>query len=149
MKRAHMQAVVALALASGLGWFLASGDTVPASLVQARRDAWTLPDLPRKPDLVAQGLAMVTSPIFGTEPQAAGAVAAVAPEDTRWRVAGIFRSGVERTVLVSFVAAGKEPLRLHVGQALPSGHRITRIDDSEVCVQIGKKTFRLGVEYRE
>ena len=149
MKRARAKAVIAASLASMLGWFLASGDKAPAPLVQARRDAWTLPDLPRKPDLVAQGLAVVTSPIFGAEPQTAGAAAAVAPEDTRWRLAGIFRSGVERTVLVSFVASGKEPLRLHVGQALPSGHKITRIDDSEVCVQIGKKTFRLGVEYRE
>ncbi len=139
--------VLASLAAAILGWLLVPSEPASVQLVQPRRDAWVLPDLPRKPDLVGIGLAVVTSPIFEAESQAGTAPAQAV--DPRWRVAGIFGQGVQRTALVSFAAPGKEPLRLRVGDFLPSGHRIKRIDDSEVCVQIGKKTFRLGVEYRE
>lgn len=146
MKKASLTTVLAFVLAAALGWFLAPSGEASTALVQARRDAWVLPALPRKPDMVGEGLTVVTSPIFGAEPQAAAAAAPV--EDPRWRLAGIFRSGKQPTALISFAAPGKEALRLRVGESLPSGHKIIKIDDSEVCVQIGKKVFRLGVEYR-
>ena len=147
MKKPSLMAAGALLVAAALGWLLAPEDDASTALVQVRRDDWVLPELPRKPDMVGTALAVVTSPIFGVEPQAG--VAAAAPEDTRWRLAGIFRRGAERTALISFAAPGKEALRLRTGESLPSGHKIIKIDDSEVCVQIGKRTFRLGVEYRE
>ena len=144
LKRLSFKSAGAVLMAAGLGWFLAPAEQVEKPLVQLRRDAWNLPELPRKPDQVVQGLAVVTSPIFGAEPQSGPA--ATAPEDNRWRVAGVYRSGTERKVLISFMAPGKQSLRLGVGDTLPSGHRITKIDDSEVCMQIGKKSFRLGVQ---
>jgi len=35
---------------------------------------------------------------------------------------------------------------VHVGETLPSGHRVVSIGDRDVCVQIGRKAYRLGVE---
>lgn len=144
MKPRAFKSAGAVLVAAVLGWFLAPAEQIEKPLVQVRRDAWNLPELPRKPDQVGQGLAVVTSPIFGAEPQIGAA--ATAPEDNRWRVAGVYRTGAERKVLISFLAPGKQSLRLGVGDTLPSGHRITKIDDSEVCMQIGKKSFRLGVQ---
>jgi hypothetical protein len=71
----------------------------------------------------------------------------VAPApDPRWRLAGIFGRGAERGVLVAFSAAGKPPQRLHAGDTLPSGHRIERIEEREICIRIGSRLYRLGVE---
>lgn len=144
-------AAVAAALALGLGWLLGGGGDDGGAVVQPRRDAWSLPELPRKPDLASIGLGLAGSPLF--EPEAAvvagpGAAAASTPEDPRWRIAGIFPQGNRRSVLISFMAPGKEPQRLQVGDLLPSGHRIQKIEDGVVCVQIGKKSYRMGVEYR-
>jgi len=110
-----------------------------------RSAEWRMPDLPRKPDQAGLGLLMVTSPIF--EPEAAASAAAAQPEDPRWRIAGIFGSGRERTVLIDFLAPGKPSLRLRVGSRLPSGDRITRIEANEVCVQLGRKSHCVGVDY--
>lgn len=142
--------VLSIALAGAAGWFVAPADSVNAELVQVRRDRWELPSLPRRPDLLAQGLAMVTSPIFEPEAQivAAATAAAAPPEDQRWRVAGLFRRDGVRSVMISFMAPGKPAQALRVGDKLPSGHVVTRIDDNEICVQLGKKSYRLGVEYR-
>ncbi|MCV2423119.1 hypothetical protein [Paucibacter sp. DJ2R-2] len=147
MSRTKLKTGAALLAAASLGWFLAPGGDQASALVQARRDPWVLAELPRKPDLVGVGLAMVTSPIFGQELQATGAVSA--PENLRWRISGVFQRGTEKSVLVSFLAPGKQDIKLRVGESLPSGHKIVKIEDSEVCVQIGKKAYRLGVEYRE
>jgi len=135
------------AFAFALGWLLAPSNDDATAIVQARRDAWTLPDLPRKPDLAGQGLSIVNSPLFEREVQVSQAPAAV--DDARWRVAGIFGRGLERKVLISFASPNKAVVYLRVGEQLPSGHRIMKIENSEVCVQVGKKTLRLGVEYRE
>lgn len=146
-------AAAAGALALGLGWLLGGGGADGGgSVVQPRRDAWSLPELPRKPDLAGAGLALANAPLFEPEAPAvaaAGASAPTAPVDPRWRIAGVFPQGRSRAVLISFMAPGKEPQRLQVGDRLPSGHRIQRIEDSVVCVQIGSKTYRMGVEYRD
>jgi hypothetical protein len=113
----------------------------------ARSAEWRLPDLPRKPDQAGLGLQMVGSPIF--EPEAAVLAKAAPPEDARWRVAGIFGSGKERTVLIEFRAPGKKPLRLRVGGELPSGERITKIENNEVVMKGDNGLVRIGVEYRE
>lgn len=67
-------------------------------------------------------------------------------EDPRWRLAAVYGAGKERGALVEFVAPGKAAQRLRVGDALPSGHRIAAIGERDICVLIGRKSFRLGVE---
>lgn len=143
---------VLLAVAFGLGWLVAPAPDADPSLVQARKEGWTLPDLPQRPDQAGRAIGLAGSPIF--EPETALMAAAVADaaakaEDRRWRVAGVFGRGQERKVLISFVAAGKAPLRLAVGDKVPSGERITQIHDGEVLVRVGKKQVPLGADYRE
>jgi hypothetical protein len=147
VKRPSMVALLATLGAAALGWFLTPPEELAKPLVQLRRDTWALPDLPRKPELTAAGLASVSSPIFDAEPKIDAKQVPLV--DDRWRLAGILRRGTERTALVIFKAPGKEALRLRVGDMLPGGYKITGIEDSEICVLIGKKTFRLGVAYRD
>jgi hypothetical protein len=89
---------------------------------------------------------MVMSAPYWGAPVAREAAASAAPEDPRWRIAAVYGRGAERGVLVEFAAAGKPPLRLKPGDKLPSGHRITNIGEREVCIEIGKRSYRLGVE---
>ncbi|WP_157256549.1 hypothetical protein [Pelomonas sp. Root1217] len=141
-------ATIAVAMALGLGWLLGAGGEEVGGVVQPRRDVWTLPDLPRKPDMASTGLALANSPLFEPEAAVNAATAASAvPEDLRWRIAGIFPRAGRQVVLISFIAPGKEPQRLRVGDRLPNGHRIQCIEHNEVCVQNGKKSYRMGVEY--
>lgn len=137
-----------LLAAFGAGWLLAPSASRDAGLVGARREAWRLPELPRRSDQAAKAIGLATAAIF--EPEAATLVAANAPaEDKRWRVAGFFGRGNERKVLISFAAAGKPALRLSVGDQVPSGERITKIQDGEVLIRVGKKQVPLGADYRE
>lgn len=143
---------VLLAVAFGLGWLMAPAPDADASLVQPRKEAWRLPDLPQRPDQTGKAIGLAASPIF--EPEAALAAAAAADaaakaEDRRWRVAGIFGRGQERKALISFAVAGKPPLRLAVGDKVPSGERITQIQDGEVLIRVGNKQVPLGADYRE
>ena len=69
MKRPSTVALLATLGAAALGWFLAPPEELAKPLVQSRRDIWALPDLPRKPDMTAAGLASVSSPIFEAEPK--------------------------------------------------------------------------------
>jgi len=141
-----------LAIALGLGWLMAPAPDADASLVQARKEGWKLPDLPQRPDQAGRAMSLAGSPIFEPETAllaAAAADAAVKAEDRRWRVAGMFGRGQERKVLISFVAAGKAPLRLAVGDKVPSGERITQIHDGEVLIRVGNKQVPLGADYRE
>ncbi|MDM4767540.1 hypothetical protein [Pelomonas sp. SE-A7] len=152
LNKSRLKYASGFVVAALIGALLAPGVELDASLVQARRNSWELPDLPRKPELTAIGLSLVTSPMFEPEAQvraAAAAAAAAESEDKRWRIAGLFRRDKQRGVLINFMAPGKPPQTLHVGDRLPSGHMIKRIDDGEVCVQLGNKTYRLGVEYRD
>lgn len=143
--------VLALAL-FGLGWLLAPGPAPDTPLVQARKDIWRLPELPQRTDQAGRAIGLSASPIFEPEASLAAAAAAAAAakaEDKRWRVSGIFGRGAERKVLISFALPGKEPQRLAVGDKVPSGERIARIDDGEVLIRVGKKQVPLGAGYRE
>lgn len=147
MNKAAPWLMAATALA--LGWLLAPAAEPESALVSARRDAWQLPELPRRPDQAAKAIGLATSAIFEPEAAVLAAAAAAKAEDKRWRVAGIFGRGNERKVLITFVAAGKAPLRLAVGDKVPSGERITRIQDGEVLIRVGNKQVPLGADYRE
>ena len=143
---------VLLLAAFGLGWLIAPAPDADAPLVQARKEGWSLPDLPQRPDQASRALGLAGSPIFEPEAAlvaAAAADAAAKAEDRRWRVAGVFGRGLERKVLISFAAAGKPPLRLAVGDKVPSGERITHIQDGEVRIRVGNKQVPLGADYRE
>lgn len=142
---------VTVLIAFGLGWLLAPSPESAGSVVQARRERWQLPDLPQRPDQVARAMALAGSPIFEPEATqaAAAAEAAAKAEDKRWRVAGVFARGAERKVLIEFAAAGKTPLRVGVGEKVPSGERITQIHDGEVLIRVGNKQVPLGADYRE
>lgn len=91
---------------------------------------------------------MVSSAGYWGAPAAAPTLNATPIDDPRWRLAAVYRAGAERGALVEFVAPGKAAQRLRVGDALPSGHRIVAIGERDVCVAIGKQSFRLGVERR-
>lgn len=132
------------AAAAVLGWFLAPAPDVSPSLVKGRADRWELPDLPRVFDQTSLAANVLAAPYWGA--QATVAASAAPPADPRWRVAGIFGQGRERAVLIEFLVEGKPPLRLRAGDALPSGHRIERIEEREVCIRIGPRLYRLGVE---
>ncbi|MDR7334715.1 hypothetical protein [Roseateles asaccharophilus] len=139
-------------IAAALGWLLSPATDEQTNLVQARREAWALPELPPRADQAGRAIGLAASPIFEPEAAvvaAAAAAAAAQAEDRRWRVAGIFGRDRERKVLISFVAAGKPPLRLGVGDKVPSGERITRIVDGEVLIRVGQKQVPLGADYRE
>lgn len=143
---------VLVTVAFGLGWLLAPGPQADAALVQARKDGWRLPDLPQRADQASRAIGLAASPIFEPEAglaAAAAADAAAKAEDRRWRVAGIFGRGAERKVLITFAAAGKPALRLAVGDKVPSGERITFIQDGEVRIRVGNKQVPLGADYRE
>jgi hypothetical protein len=135
--------------AFGLGWLAAGGMPESSSLVAARRDVWELPDLPARRDQAERAIALAGSPIFEPEAAVLAAAAAAKAEDKRWRVAGIYGRGHERRVLIGFAVAGKPPLRLGVGDKVPSGEQITQIRDGEVLIRVGKKQVPLGADYRE
>lgn len=138
-------------VALGLGWLLVAAPDDEAPLVQARREGWTLPNLPPRSDQAGRAIGLASSPVFEPEAAfvAAQAAAATKSEDRRWRAAGIVGRGSERKVLITFALAGKPALRLAVGDKLPSGERITQIHDGEVLIRVGKKQVPLGADYRE
>lgn len=135
-------------LAAVVGWILAPAPESPTSLVQSRRDDWNLAALPRRFDQSSLAAVIFSAPYWGNS-TANASVAAAPPQDPRWRIAAVFGKDKEGGVLVVFEAQDKPPQRLIVGDALPSGHRIESIGERDVCVRIGKKTHRLGVERRE
>jgi hypothetical protein len=141
-----------------LGWWWAAGgvallglwlaplpEPVPA-LVKPRAESWALPSLPRVFDQTSLAASVAGAAFWGPVPATALAQAAAPTADPRWRVAGIFGQGKERGVLVVFAAEGKPAQRLTVGDMLPSGHRIAKIEERDVCILIGSRLYRLGVE---
>lgn len=136
----------ALALAAAmLGWWLAPLPDAAPALVKPRQDSWQLEALPRRIDQTTTAALVSSASYWGGAAAVAGAQPPVA-EDPRWRIAAVFSAGRERGALVQFMAPGKPPLRVQVGDTLPSGHRVVSIGERDVCVQIGRKTYRLGVE---
>lgn len=128
-----------------IGWFAAPLPADAPALVKPRRDTWVMAPLPRIMDQTTLAAQVMGAPYWGAAPGGAAAAAAT-PVDPRWRLAAVFGVGRERGVLVEFLAPDKPPLRLKAGDTLPSGHRITRIDEGGICVQIGARSYRLGVE---
>ena len=136
--------ILAVAAALG-GWWLAPLPGPATALVKPRHDTWSLAPLPRRVDQISTAAMVSGAAYWGAAVALPGAAAATA-EDPRWRIAAVYGVGKDRGALVQFAAAGKPPLRGHVGETLPSGHRVVSIGDRDVCVQIGRKAYRLGVE---
>ena len=146
--RTILRALVPVVLAFSVGWLLVPESESPRTLVQARRAAWFLEELPRRTDQTALAARASAAAYWGAivnpVPVAAGAA-----EDLAWRVSAIFGSGSDRKLLVSFRAPSLPARTLKVGDKLPSGHVITQIGERDYCVRIGNATFRLGVERSE
>lgn len=135
-----------LIAAAVLGWFVQPAPESAAALVQARRDVWALAALPVPSDRMSLALQLASSPIWGPEDKKAEE----APiEDARWRLAGVYGAGKQGGALILFSDANKAPQRLKVGEKLPSGHPIEAVEGNQICIRIGKKLYRFGVEYRE
>ena len=137
-------AVVAAGL---LGWMSSPQPDASPPLVKPRGDSWQLAPLPRWSDQTSLAVTAMSAAYWGSQPNQAEAAAAAGPgPDARWRISAVAGVGTDRWVLVQFLAPGKTALRLRAGEMLPSGHRITRIEDSGICVQIGSRNYKLGVE---
>lgn len=137
-----------LLLAAVAGW-MAWPQPIPGPmLVAPRRDAWVLPTLPRRALENSTIVIAATAPFWGAPVQAAAAAAASAPPppEPRWRVAAVFGEAAKRGVLITFDADARPQQRLFVGDKLPGGYLITNIEEREICVLLGKKSYRLGVE---
>jgi hypothetical protein len=133
------------AFALGAWWSPAVPERVP--LVASSRDQWRITPLPRRPDQTTQ-VAMVNGAAFWGDAGRPKEPDAPLP-DARWRIAGVFGVGADRTALVQFGDPARPAQRVKVGESLPSGHRIVNIEQGRVCVLIGKKTYWLGVERRD
>lgn len=130
-----------------LGALWAPAAPAPTPLVQAMTDTWQLPALPRRLDQTTLAATVNDAAMWGDAGRPKGAAA---PEpDTRWRIAGVYGVGTSGTVIVEFRDPTREARRLNVGDLLPSGNRIDRIEGIRVCVRIGNKTYWLGVERRD
>jgi hypothetical protein len=112
----------------------------------SRREAWALAELPRKPDQAGMSLGLAASPMFEPEVRSAVQSAPMVAVDDRWRIAGVLGRAGQRKVLISFSDPARQAQVLSVGEALPSGHRIRDIESGTVCVQVGRKVLRIGVQ---
>jgi hypothetical protein len=141
-----------LLLAAGfaIGWFGAPPPQPEVELVRLKRAAMTVP--PWQPPGEAQAVALMpavmTAPFWGIPP-ATTAAPAPPPPDMRWRVSGVFGLGAARKIRIEFRNPARPPLTLKVGEKLPSGHVITRIDERTYCVDIEGASYTLGVERSE
>jgi len=73
-----------------------------------------------------------------------GIVAANAPKEPEWRVLGIARSGADRFILVAY--EGKPVEMLKVGDTLPDGVKIVRIENDRFFVMTAdKKKLAFGI----
>ncbi|HLO96048.1 MAG TPA: hypothetical protein VK195_17220 [Burkholderiaceae bacterium] len=137
-----------LALCCGLvGWYALPDETQLPELVRGRKDNWTLPELPRPLNPGGDALVLAAQPIWGPEPKAAPQAP---PEDTRWRLAGLYGRGKSGGAVVMFMDPAKAPQRLKVGDKLPDGRKIEAVDGAELVVRDGKKKpERIGVERSE
>lgn len=137
--------LLAAAAVAAVGWVAAPLPEAPAALVKPRQDPWRLASLPRRGDHASTAALVSGAPYWGGAGRGGTALPVAAP-DPRWRISALFGIGRERTVLVEFRDPAKQPLRLRVGDKLPSGHPITSIDERELCIHINGRTYRMGVE---
>lgn len=129
------------------GWLAGQRASEAPPLVQARRDTWELPQLPRAVDSGARAVIVATAPQWG--PDKAASASAAAEEAPRWRLAGVYGRGKSGGVLVLYEGDRKPAERLKVGEKLPSGHVIELIDGNQIHARLGKKRETFGVEHRE
>ena len=139
-----------LVLAALVGWTAWPQPSAGPVLVAPRRDAWALPAMPRRAVENSAIVIATTAPFWGAPIQAAAASAPPPPPppppEPRWRIAAVFGQAAKRGVLITFAADARPPQRLFVGDKLPGGYLVTNIEEREICVLVGKKSYRLGVE---
>lgn len=133
------------AFSLGVWWSPAPPERV--ALVAASRDQWHMAPLPRRPDQTTQAAVVNGAAYWGDAGRPKEPDAPL--PDARWRIAGVFGVGGDRTALVQFQDPARPAQRVKVGESLPSGHRIVDIEHGRVCILIGKKTYWLGVERRD
>ncbi|WP_422012269.1 hypothetical protein [Roseateles sp.] len=130
-----------------VGWFaLPLHEPLPA-IAQVRRDTWQSPDLPRPEFPAGNTVALAAAPMWGPDPKP---VSPAAPEDFRWRLAGLWGQGKVGGVIVMFMDPAKPTQRLKVGDMLPEGQVILTVEGHELVVRNAKKKLeRLLVERTE
>lgn len=138
--------LVGIAVAAAAGWFIVPQPEPPSTIVQVRRAAWGLAELPPRPDLLGAAARVAVAPFWGAperqEPVIPG-------EDTRWRVAAVFGGRGALKLRIEFRNPRRPPVFLSVGSQLPSGHRIVEINEREYCVEIDGARYRFPIESLE
>jgi hypothetical protein len=143
----RIPAVVAACAAScALGWWLSPQPEPGASLVQPRRDAWSLPELPFRPDSNSLLVRVSEASYWGAPPPPAPIIPG---EDRRWRVSAIFGVDSKLKLRIDFRNSRLPAIFREVGDNLPSGHRIVKIMPTEYCVEVGDGVYRFGIERSE
>lgn len=142
------RALVLLCLACLLGgWMAWLPESAQTDLVRARRDVWSLPELPRPQNPGSQTVIVASASMWGPDLKPA---AGPPPEDLRWRLAGVFGRGRSGGAVVMFENPDKQPLRLKVGDKLPEGQVIEAVEGNELVVRNAKKKLeRLAIERRD
>lgn len=134
------------ALAALLGWFGLVSAPEPDPISARPRDTWNLPPLQRWKASAGPLIMIADAALWGPRVKSEAAAVAAPPEDLRWRIAGVVKVGDSAKVLISFMDPNKPQQLLPVGATLPSGHRISRIEERQVCVAIGKRSYTLPIE---
>lgn len=139
-------ALAALALSLFL-WFAWPVATEPALVGARQRDDWAGVQLPRWQITVAEAVLAAGASYWGQPPIATQTAAP--PADPRWRLAGVVGAEGARRVLISFADASRPNELLSRGDKLPTGHRITKIGERDICVELNKKSYTLSLERLE
>ena len=122
---------------AGMSWWLTP---VPQAVVETRSsvDTWNLPASARgNPEKAVASITQAN--LWGTV-----ATATQAPlNEPEWRFAGVAVNGSEKTVIIS---AENQPLQmLRIGDQLPGGAKILRINEDHLCLSINGKKRKLDL----
>lgn len=144
-----LRLLVAFVVGAALGWWLPATREPSPGLVSAARSPWLLEELPKALGPASQLMAAqaVNAGFWGVPEERPAA--APPPEDLRWRAAAIVGVGGQRQLMIVHRAGTKPAQMARVGDATPSGHRIVEIGETTYCVEIGGRSYRLGVERGE
>lgn len=140
-------AVLAIVVAIA-AWFLLAGALQKPVVTAKARDSWTLPQLPRW-KLATGTLALVAEASYWERTAKIAQEAPPPAVDERWRLSGVVGVGADRKALVTFADPNRPQQLLKLGEALPGGYRITRIEERSVCVALGKRSYTLALERLE
>lgn len=138
-----------LILALGVGvlsWVVVPRETAERVVSPVVRDAWTLPEIRRWSFPPSAAVKVAEAAFWGPQIKAVAEEANAPAADPRWRLAGVVGPEGSRRVLVVFNDPKRPQQLLGHGENLPSGHRIARIEERQVCVQIGKRAYTLPIE---